>query len=78
MHLINNIKKEDDINQIIKLLETSNQNKKLKDFIDFKYEINYKYLVTPFILLLVEATKNIRNNSIYYPLIEYFFKESNL
>jgi hypothetical protein len=74
MHLINNIKKEDDINQIIKLLETSNQNKKLKDFIDFKYEINYKYLVTPFILLLVEATKNIRNNSIYYPLIEYFLK----
>jgi len=74
MHLINNIKKEDDINQIIKLLETSYQNKKLKDLIDFKYEINYKYLVTPFILLLVEATKNIRKMPIYYPLIEYFLK----
>ena len=100
MHLINNIKKEDDINQIIKLLETplnqnkklnnvidgddlnqimkslepSNQNKKLKDFIDFKEKINYKYLVTPFILLLVEATKNIRKMPIYYPLIEYFLK----
>jgi hypothetical protein len=74
MHLINNIKKEEDVKQIIQLLNTSKQNKNFKDFIDFKYEINYKYLVTPFILLLVEATKNIRKMSIYYPLIEYFLK----
>lgn len=72
MHLINNIKNEDNVKLIIQLLETSNQNKKLKDLIDFKYEINYKYLVTPFILLLVEATKNIRKMHIYYPLIQYF------
>jgi len=74
MFLITRIKTFEDVEDFIKLMETKSDNNDnlLMDYIDFNYEINNKYLLTPFILILFEATKHRNNPEVYFNLIKYF------